>query len=79
MIGFSMRKFRFYSLQTSKPDLASVHILSINILFKIFWNSVEFTKNIIDFWEEGLHGFSHNTILPQKVFCLLPLFWYINN
>lgn len=55
-----------------------VHILSIgNILFKIFLNSVEFTKNIIDFWEEGLDDFFHKTI-PLGMSALFCLFFGIS-
>ena len=80
MAGLPLKQILILLLTNFKVGLSDCsYSLQRKLLFKIFWDLVEFAKIVIGSWEEGLYDFfQKKKTTPQIVSTLLPLFWFVN-
>ena len=58
MAGLPLKQILILLLTNFKVGLSDCsYSLQRKLLFKIFWDLVEFAKNVIGSWEEGLYDF----------------------
>lgn len=79
MVGLPLKQILILLLIDFKAGLSDCsYSLQRKMLFKIFWDLVEFAKNVIGSWKEGLYDFLKKNHPSQNVSTLLPLFWFVN-
>ena len=67
MAGLPLKQILILLLTNFKVGLSDCsYSLQRKLLFKIFWDLVEFAKNVIGSWEEGLYDFFQKKNNPSK-------------
>ena len=78
MAGLPLKQILILLLTNFKVGLSDCsYSLQRKLIFRIFWDLVEFAKNVIGSWEEGLYDFfqkKKKKTTPQNVSTLLPFF-----
>ena len=68
MAGLPLKQILILLLTNFKVGLSDCsYSLQRKLLFKIFWDLVEFAKNVIGSWEEGLYDFFQKKKQPLKI------------
>lgn len=76
MVGLPLKQILILLLIDFKAGLSDCsYSLQRKLLFKIFWDLVEFGKNVIGSWEEGLYDFFQKKHIPLKMSPLFCLFF----
>ena len=75
MVDLPLKQILILLLIDFKAGLSDCsYSLQRKLLFKIFWDLVEFGKNVIGSWEEGLYDFfqkKHISLKMSPLFCLI--------
>lgn len=81
MAGLPLKQILILLLTNFKVGLSDCsYSLQRKLIFKIFWDLVEFAKNVIGSWEEGLYDFFQKKKKnnPSKCLHASTFFWFVN-